>query len=129
GHFRFSLIASGHQRLEFLASGGAAIVTVVGAYIGVRLTGAQGGAAALLLGGLVNAAFAMFATSRVIGPVRLKTAVPVLSCIGAAVIGVIVTGVMDRTTGATVAVLFYGARAASQWNMARLRLAWQGRLD
>jgi O-antigen/teichoic acid export membrane protein len=129
GHFRFSLIASGHQRLEFLASGTAGMVTVVAAYFGVRTTGAQGAAAALLLGGLVNAALAMFATSRAIGPLRLKATAPLLSCIVAALIGMIVTAVMDRTTGAAVAVLFYSLRAASQWNMARLRLAWQGRLD
>lgn len=130
GHFRFSLIASGHQRLEFLASAVAGLVTVCGAYAAAPRYGASGAAVALLAGGIVNAAVAGYAMYRVIGPMRLTTAVsPVLSCFAAAAIGLVVTEVSDPMIGAVAAVGFYGIRAASQWNVARLRLAWQGRLD
>jgi len=130
GHFRFSLIASGHQRLEFIASAAAGTVTVVAAYAGVRLWGATGAAAALLTGGVVNALVAGFAMYRVIGSMRLVSAVPpVLSCVAAGLLGVVVTEISDARLGAASAVIFYGIRAGSQWNVARLRLAWHGRLD
>jgi len=130
GHFRFSLIASGHQRLEFLASAAAAVVTVAGAYAGARLHGASAAAVALLAGGIVNTAVAGWAMYRVIGPVRLTpTLAPILSCVAAGVIGLVVTQFAEPTIGAAAAVVFYTVRAASQWNVARLRLAWQGRLD
>jgi O-antigen/teichoic acid export membrane protein len=130
GHFRFSLIASGHQRLEFIASAVAGAVTVAGAYAGARLWGPPGAAVALLTGGVVNAVVAGFAMYRVIGSMRLVTAVPpVLSCLAAGLIGAIVTEISDHKMGAAAAILFYGIRAGSQWNVARLRLAWHGRLD
>jgi O-antigen/teichoic acid export membrane protein len=130
GHFRFSLIASGHQRLEFIASAMAGTVTVVCAYAGVKLWGAPGAAAALLVGGIVNAAVAGVFMYRAIGSMRLNTAVlPVLSCVTAGLIGVFVTEFANAKIGAAAAVAFYGIRAASQWNVARLRLAWHGRLD
>jgi O-antigen/teichoic acid export membrane protein len=130
GHFRFSLIASGHQRLEFVASAIGGTVTVFGAYAGVKLWGAPGAALALLAGGVVNAAVAGFAMYRVIGSMRLNTAIPpVLSCLAAGLIGVAVTEISDPKIGAAAALAFYSIRAASQWNVARLRLAWYGRLD
>ena len=49
--------------------------------------------------------------------------------LAAGIIGLVVTKVADATIGAAAAVGFYSFRAASQWNLARLRLAWQGRLD
>jgi O-antigen/teichoic acid export membrane protein len=130
GHFRFSLIASGHQHLEFLASAGAGVATIVAAFIGVRLHGASGAAVALLCGGLVNAALAGFAMYRVIGPMRLTSALrPALTCAAALMIGLVVTQFTEPMIGAPAAVLFYGLCAASEWNVARFRLAWQGRLD
>jgi O-antigen/teichoic acid export membrane protein len=129
GHFRFSLIASGHQRLEFLACAAGGAVTVVSAYFAVQLAGAPGATAALLLGGIVNAALAGLAMFRVIGPVRLTpVGSPVLSCIAAALIGIVVTVALDRISGAAAAVIFYIIRAASQWNFTRLKHAWEGRL-
>ncbi len=130
GHFRFSLIASGHQRLECFASAGAGLVTIGLSYAGVRLHGAAGAAVALLAGGVVNAVLAGIAMTRVIGPLELTSAVrPFVSCVVAGILGFVVTEFTDATIGAAVAVAFYGLWAASQWNVARLRLAWQGRLD
>jgi O-antigen/teichoic acid export membrane protein len=129
GHFRFSLIASGHQRLEFLACAAGGAVTIVAAYVGFHLAGAPGAAAALLLGGVVNTVLAGIAMFRVIGSVRLTAAtVPVVSCLIAAIIGVVVTVTTDLRFGAIAAVLLYGVRAASQWNLTRMRHAWEGRL-
>ena len=130
GHFRFSLIASGHQRLEFSASAAGGIVTVIGSYAGFKLAGTPGAAAALVLGGIVSAVLATVATYRVIGPVSLSGATaPVLSCAAAAVIGVVGTLAIDATVGAVATILFYAARAASQWNFTRMKHAWEGRLE
>jgi O-antigen/teichoic acid export membrane protein len=130
GHFRFSLIASGHERLEFYASAVGGLVTVCGAYAGAHFRGASAAAVALLAGGVVNAALAGWAMYRVIGPMRLTTAVtPILSCAAAGLIGLVVTQVSEPTIGAAAAVGLYGFHAATQWNIERVRLAWQGRLD
>jgi O-antigen/teichoic acid export membrane protein len=130
GHFRFSLIASGHQHLEFLASAAAGVTTIVAAYFGVRLHGASGAAVALLAGGLVNAVLAGFAMYRVIGPMQLTSALrPILTCAAAVLIGLGVTVLSEARIGALAAVLFYAFCAVSGWNVERFRLAWQGRLD
>jgi O-antigen/teichoic acid export membrane protein len=130
GHFRFSLIASGHQRLEFLACAAAGIVTIAAAFAGFRLVGTPGAAAALVLGGVTNTILAGIATFRVIGPVRLSAAAaPVLSCVAAGSIAVVSVNFFDQMVAAALALGFYGLRAASHWNIARLRLAWHGRLD
>jgi hypothetical protein len=106
------------------------VITVVGAYFGARLHGASAAAVALPAGGSVNAALAGWATYRVIGPVPLTTTLaPILSCVAAGVIGLVVTQFGEPTIGAVAAVGFYAVRAASQWSVTRLILAWQGRLD
>jgi PST family polysaccharide transporter len=129
GHFRFSMIASGHQRLEFLASAAGGFVTVIGSYIGFRLAATPGAAAALILGGLVNTVVAGAASSRAIGSVRLRSAgAPILTCAAAAALGALVTVVSDPILGAITAVVFYAVRAASQWTFTRMKHAWEGRL-
>jgi O-antigen/teichoic acid export membrane protein len=130
GHFRFSLIASGQQRLECFASATAGAVTVCVAYIGAQMHGASGAAVGLLAGGLVNAVLAWYAMARVIGPVGLSSTIrPIVSCAAAAIVGLVLTAISDPVIGAGAAVVFYGVTAASEWNVARFRLAWQGRLD
>jgi O-antigen/teichoic acid export membrane protein len=130
GHYRFSLIASGHQRLECGACAAAGATTVLTAFPGFMYGGAPGAAAALVLGGVVNLVLAYLAVIRVIGPVTMKAAVtPILSCVIAGGIAVAVARFADPLLGAILAIAFFLARAASQWNVARLRLAWQGRLD
>jgi len=129
GHFRFSLIAGGHQHLEFAASSAGAVTTVALAYLGIWYRGAPGAAAALLGGGIVNGVIAGIFAWRVIGPVRLTAAAaPVLTCLGALVVGWVMTDLTTRLIGAAVACLLYAAAAASQWDLTRLRHAWEGRL-
>jgi O-antigen/teichoic acid export membrane protein len=130
GHFRFSLIAGGHQRLECAACAAAGATTVLASFPGFIYAGAPGAAAALVLGGLVNLVLAYVAVVKVIGPVTMRAAVtPILSCTIAGTLAVVVTWFTDPILGAVVAILFFLVRATSQWNVARLRLAWQGRLD
>jgi O-antigen/teichoic acid export membrane protein len=130
GHFRFSLIAAGHQNLEFLACAAGGLTTIVAAFFLVRTNGANGATAALVAGGAVNMVLAGYAMFKVIGPIRLTPAVaPVASCAVAGTIGVVLTMGVDNIAGATAALLFYALRAASQWNMTRIRHAWEGRLS
>jgi O-antigen/teichoic acid export membrane protein len=130
GHFRFSLIASGHQNLEFLACAAGGITTIVSAFFLVRTNGANGATAALVAGGVVNAVLAGYAMFRVIGPIRLApAAAPISSCLVAGAIGVVLTLAVDNIAGAVGALSFYALRSASQWNLTRLRHAWEGRLS
>jgi O-antigen/teichoic acid export membrane protein len=127
GHFRGSLIVGGHQRLEFLASAIAGITTVVLAWEGARRYGAPGAAFALVAGGAVYALVSGIAVSRAIGAFRPGTAAPaLLTCLGAMLIGSSATWLIGRAAGITVACGFYTAVAASQWDLARLRHAWEG---
>ncbi len=129
GHFRFSLIASGRQRLEFLACAAGGIATASTAYGIVQWSGAPGAAAALVVGGIVNAILAGLAVHRTIGPVRLTpAAAPVLTGVAAAGAGLVVSLTVDRTIGALAAVLCYAAVGASQWSLTRLKQAWEGSL-
>jgi O-antigen/teichoic acid export membrane protein len=59
GHFRYTLIASGHQRWEAAASAATAVVTVTAAVILVPRWESSGAAAALLIGGVANTGFAI----------------------------------------------------------------------
>jgi O-antigen/teichoic acid export membrane protein len=129
GHFRFSLIASGRQDLEFLACAAGGITTIVTAFFGVRYSGANGATAALVAGGFVNMVLSGYAMFKVIGRVPLTPAAdPVLSCVVAGGVGAAVTLLSNDIAGAVVAVSFYGLRAASQWNLTKLKHAWEGRL-
>lgn len=67
GHFRFSLIAGGHQLREFIALACGAAVTVVAAIVLSRDFGSTGAAIAFLSGGIVNAILAMWFSLRYIG--------------------------------------------------------------
>ena len=128
GHFRYSLIAGGHQHLEFMAAGTAGLVTIVATWLGMREYGAPGAAAALLLGGLVNALLSGFATSRAIGPVRLTTAaVPAFSCLAATLVGLTIGETVDSLFGAVSGLALYGVAGASHWNRTQFELLWQGR--
>jgi O-antigen/teichoic acid export membrane protein len=130
GHFRFSLIASGNQNLEFLACAAGGITTIVSAYFLVRSNGANGATAALVAGGVVNMLLAGYAMFKVIGPIRLSpAAAPIGSCVVAGAIGAVLTMTVDNVAGAMGALIFYALRAASQWNLTRIRHAWEGRLS
>jgi O-antigen/teichoic acid export membrane protein len=129
GHFRFSLIAAGHQRLEFAASATAGVATPVLTFAGLALFGIPGAAAALLAGGVINAVVAIVASHRVIGPVQMRSAArPLVTCVAATFAGLAIAVLVGWPAAAAMACLGYAAVAASQWNLARLREAWDGRL-
>jgi len=128
GHFRFSLIVSGHQHLEFAASAIAGVATVVLAVVGARAYGAPGAAAALLIGGVVNAIAAGVLMYQVIGGIRLSPAAPaVMTCLTAVVTGFAASWLIGRTGGAVLGCSLYAVVTASQWDFARLKRAWEGR--
>jgi O-antigen/teichoic acid export membrane protein len=128
GHFRFSLIVSGHQRQEFVASAIAGGATLALAVVGAEWAGAPGAAGALLAGGVINAIIAGVLTTRVIGSVRLGAAAPAaVTCLGSLGLGFLASGVLGRAGGAILACVVYGAATASQWDLAQLRRAWEGR--
>lgn len=128
GHFRFSLIVSGQQHLEFTASALAALATLALAVPGAKLYGAPGAASALLAGGVINAIVAGVLMRRVIGPVRLGPAAPALvtglASLGA---GFAASPLVGHLGAGILACLLYVAVTASQWDFARLRRAWEGR--
>jgi O-antigen/teichoic acid export membrane protein len=128
GHFRFSLIVSGHQHLEFAASAVAGLVTAIAAVFGARAYGAPGAASALLAGGVVNAIVSGILMRRVIGSVRVGAALPAfLTCLGSILIGLTASWVAGRIAGAALACAAYLLVTASQRDVSRLRRAWEGR--
>jgi PST family polysaccharide transporter len=74
GHFRFSLIAAGHQRREFGVTVVTAIVTVICAAVFGSRWGSVGAAGALLCGGIVNAVAAVVVSHNTLGAVPIGTA-------------------------------------------------------
>jgi O-antigen/teichoic acid export membrane protein len=129
GHFRFSLIAAGHQRLEFAASAVAGMLCPFMAFAGIWFYGATGAAAALLTAGVINAALAGYAMHRVIGPIRITSAIrPFVTCLASVAVCLAVADVAGWGPAGAVACALYAAVAASHWNLTRLREAWEGRL-
>jgi O-antigen/teichoic acid export membrane protein len=128
GHFRFSLIVAGRQDLEFTASAIAGATTALLAYAGAWFYAAPGAAAALLIGGIVNAVVAWMAMRTAIGGVRLSAAAPaVLACLASILLGIASGWLGGQLAGAILACLVYAVVTASQWDLNRLRHAWQGR--
>lgn len=128
GHFRFSLIVSGHQQLEFMASAVAGLATAVAAVLGARAYGAPGAAAALLAGGVINAVVSGLVMRKVIGAVRLRGAVPALvTCLVSLLVGGAASPLLGRIGGAALAGTVFACVMASQWDVSRLRRAWEGR--
>jgi O-antigen/teichoic acid export membrane protein len=118
GHFRFSLIAAGQQRWEFLCTAGGAVVTV-SASVPLALTyGSSGAAVGLLAGGVANTAFAMVASHRRIGAVPIAAAIgPALATAALCLaIGLLATPVIGTLAGTTVACLVYVTVASRQDN-------------
>jgi O-antigen/teichoic acid export membrane protein len=118
GHFRFSLIAAGHQRWEFVVSAATAVVTVAAAFTYVRTYGSTGAAAALLTGGVVNAVLAHIAMTRYVGGVAILSRMrPVLvTTAGSLAAGIAAAIVLGPLAGATAGCLLYLAVAARQDN-------------
>jgi O-antigen/teichoic acid export membrane protein len=127
GHFRFSLIAGGHQRLEFMASAIAGLVTMLVALGAARSYGASGAAAALVAGGVVNAIAAAGIVFRMVGGVRLGSAAPaVLACAAFLFGGLAASAIVGRPVAAILACLAYALLAFRRWGAHLHPGAWEG---
>jgi O-antigen/teichoic acid export membrane protein len=118
GHFRFSLIAAGLQRREFVVSAASAAVTVSASVLLGYSYGSVGAAGALLTGGIVNLILAIAASHRYIGVVPIAPSVgPALVatvvCLAA---GLAVAASAGALAGAVVGCGIYVALAARQDN-------------
>lgn len=128
GHFRTSLIVSGHQHMEFAASAAAGVTTIVLALAATRTWGAPGAAVALVSGGLVHALVSGVSVFRLIGPLRLTVMGSAIATgLASMAAGLLAGGAVGRPLASVGACVLYVAVAASQWDMARLRNAWHGR--
>ena len=118
GHARYSLLAAGLQRWEFLAAVATAIVTVLAALLLGRVFGSTGAAAGLLIGGLVNAVLAEIAMRTTIGPLPLRRNLqPVLIAAAAALAaGLATTRAAGPWAGSVIATLLFVALALRQRN-------------
>jgi O-antigen/teichoic acid export membrane protein len=127
GHFRFTLIASGHQRLEFAASAVAATITASLAVVFVFLWGSPGAALALLAGGVVNTVLAWKAMTRVVGRVAIGRSVApaIVTTTACLALGLGVGMVTGPFVSAVAGCLVFSVVAVRQDNdLMRLSLAW-----
>jgi O-antigen/teichoic acid export membrane protein len=126
GHFRFSLIAAGQQRLEFLASLVAGGTTVFGALLGAAFFGAPGGSAALVAGGAVNALVAYGALRKCVGTLPLGATVPPLVISATAVVaGLLATPRVGELGAAFLAGVFYLAASSRYLHVAEISREWK----
>lgn len=131
GHFRYSLIATGHQRSEFYASTATGIVTAGLAYVLIP-RGGSGTLAALVLltGGIVNASLTALALERTVGSLHVLRALvrPVTAgalCLAA---GFVIREAIGPLVGAAVSCLSFAAIALrGDPELIRLRQVWLGR--
>jgi len=109
GHFRFSLIAAGQQRLEFAASAAGAVVVIVLSGLLGRYYGATGAAVALLMGGVVNTIAATRASDFAIGRLRTLQSVgpAVASAAFSLAVGIVAGMFVAPIGGAVVASLVF----------------------
>jgi O-antigen/teichoic acid export membrane protein len=130
GHFRFSLIAAGHQRWEFAASAASAVVTVTASVVLVRYLGTAGAAIALVTGGSVNAVLALLAVRRTIGRVDIlaNVRVPMLTAVASLAVGLALAPIVGALASTSAACVIFVAVAARQNNdLVRLVYGWFGR--
>lgn len=116
GHFRFSLLATGHQRWDFGASAIAAATVIPSAWVLATAFGGRGAAGAMLLGAIVNAAVAAWASDRHIGSVNmLASAGPALLATALALAGgLAATSFAGAAAGTLVGVAIFVAMGARQ---------------
>jgi O-antigen/teichoic acid export membrane protein len=131
GHFRFSLIAAGQQWWDFVVSSLTALVTVGAGVFLSRNYGSTGAASALLLGGVVNTAFAMVASRRYVGRITIAASAgpPVLATVVCLLAGAAVSASVGVWAGTLVGcLLFAGAAVRHDNDLVRLiRNAVSGR--
>jgi polysaccharide transporter, PST family len=127
GHFRFTLLAAGQQRLEFFAAAASAAVMVPLAVVLVYHQGSTGAAVALLVGSVMNAWLALVAVRRNVGRSPALSAIaPALStCVGCLALGAAAGLVAGTMAAAVVGCLAYTVVALSHDNeLTRRTYAW-----
>jgi O-antigen/teichoic acid export membrane protein len=125
GHFRYTLVASGHQRQEFQAAAVTAVVTVAAAWVLAARWQSVGAAAALLFGGVLNTVLAAVAVRRCVASLAWTgTIVPPLSACAACVL---IGWQMGPTAGACAFTLYALIAAGVDPEFGRLRRQWLGR--
>jgi O-antigen/teichoic acid export membrane protein len=130
GHFRYSLIATGNQRLEFFGAAAASLTTLTLAGLLVPRLLSVGGALALVAGGLTNAIATGYAVRKYVGALRVVPAIaaPIAGCALCVAAG----GALGEMTGEIPAsILVFGpylaAAVTRDTELVRLRQAWLGR--
>jgi PST family polysaccharide transporter len=130
GHFRYSLIATGHQRLEFFGAATASVTTLVLAGLLVPKWLSVGAAVALVSGGIANAVATGYAVRKHVGTLRVVPAIaaPIAGCAVCLAAG----GALGDTTGEIPAsMLVFGpylaAALITDTELVRLRQVWLGR--
>ena len=131
GHFRFSLIAAGHQRWEFAVSAATAVVTVTAAFVLGRANGSVGAATALLIGGVANTLLAVLASNRYIGSLEIAPSVsPALLAMAVSLAtGIVVAKGAGVIAGTATACAIYLVVAIRQdHELSRMVRRWAGQL-
>ncbi len=127
GHFRYTLIATGHQRQEFQAAAITAGVTMTLAFFLVPAIGSLGGAVALLVGGIVNAGLTGVAMARSVGRLAVTRATlgPGLAGALGLVVGASASPMAGPVAGFILGSVVYGAIAVGRDDeLRRLALGW-----
>jgi O-antigen/teichoic acid export membrane protein len=127
GHFRYSLIAAGHQRAEFAALAATAGLVVPAAAILIPWLGSTGAATALLLGGSMNAVLTLLIGRRLIGTLDVVSPLRPVAAAAAfgGLAGLAATMVSHPIVGALLgAAIYLAAGYRHVREMRRLGAAW-----
>jgi O-antigen/teichoic acid export membrane protein len=130
GHFRYSLIATGHQRIEFYGTAIASVTTAVLCVLLVPAFQSLGGALALVAGGLANAIVTAVAVQRRVGELRIGAAIaaPVAACAVFVLGGRVLSAITGEVLASIIAFGPYVWIALKRDSeLVRLRQAWLGR--
>ncbi len=129
GHFRYTLVASGHQRQEFQAAAVTAVATIVAAWVLASRWQSVGAASALLFGGVLNTGLAAWAVRQHVASLTWARMVvpPLAACAACVLAGRQLAAFSGSAVGTSVFVLYALVAAAVDPEFVRLRQRWLGR--
>jgi O-antigen/teichoic acid export membrane protein len=109
GNFRYSLIATGNQRTEFIASAITGVVTPLLVIVLATRAQSTGAAAALVAGGVLYAVLSVIAVRRRVGsfPVLPAISTALSWCLACLALGLLVSMVAGELAGTLVGCLTY----------------------
>jgi PST family polysaccharide transporter len=118
GHFRFSLIAAGQQRWEFVASAGAAAVTLAASTSLAVWLGSLGAAIGLLAGGVANLVLSVAMSNGRVGSVAFGPSVlpALIATVVSALVGLAVLQAAGSFIGAIAGCAIHLALASRHQN-------------